>query len=144
MLYFEDVEVGSARTSGEFELTEAGVVDFARAWDPQPFHVDPEAARRSPFGGLTASACHVFAVAARLLSEMEPLAVIAAARHELDLLRPARPGDRLAMTVTCIDKRESRSKPDRGTVRLAAELVTPDGAVTARLTSTILLARRAG
>lgn len=99
MLYFEDVEVGSARTSGEFELTEQGVVEFARAWDPQPFHVDPEAARRSPFGGLTASACHIFSVAGKLLSEMEPLAVIAAARHELDLLKPARPGDRLSLTV---------------------------------------------
>ena len=46
MRYFEDVEVGSARTSGEFELTEQDVVDFARAWDPQPFHVDTEAARQ--------------------------------------------------------------------------------------------------
>jgi acyl dehydratase len=142
MLYFEDVEVGSARTSGEFELTEQGVVDFASVWDPQPFHVDPEAARASPFGGLTASACHIFSVAGKLLSEMEPLAVIAAARHELDLLRPARPGDLLSLTVACAEKRESRSKPDRGTVRLVAELKTPDGSVTARLTSLIVLARR--
>ena len=142
MLYFEDVEVGSARTSGEFELTEQGVVDFASVWDPQPFHVDPEAARRSPFGGLTASACHIFSVAGKLLSEMEPMAVIAAARHELDLLKPARPGDRLSLTVACAEKRPSKSKPDRGTVRLEAELRTPDGATTARLTSTIVLARR--
>jgi acyl dehydratase len=143
MLYFEDVEVGSARTSGEFELTEKDVVDFASVWDPQPFHGDPEAARASPFGGLTASACHIFCVAAKLLSEMEPLAVIAAARHELDLLRPARPGDRLHMTVTCAERRESRSKPDRGTVHLETELRTADGSVTARLTSAIVLARRA-
>jgi acyl dehydratase len=142
MLYFEDVEMGSARTSGEFELTEQGVVDFARAWDPQPFHVDPEAARQSPFGGLTASACHIFSVAGKLLSEMEPMAVIAAARHELDLLRPARPGDRLSLTVTCAEKRPSNSKPDRGTVKLEAELRTPDGAPTARLTSLIVLARQ--
>jgi acyl dehydratase len=111
MLYFEDVEVGSARTSGEFELTEREVIDFARAWDPQPFHVDPQAAARSPFGGLTASACHVFCIAAKLLSEMEPLAVVAAARHELDLLRPARPGDRLSMTVTCTESRRRRASP---------------------------------
>jgi acyl dehydratase len=142
MLYFEDVEVGSARASGEFELTEKDVVDFARSWDPQPFHVDPEAARRSPFRGLTASACHVFCVAARLLSQMEPLAVIAAARHELDLVRPARPGDRLSMSVACAEKRASRSKPDRGTVRFESELTTTDGSVTARLTSIIVLARR--
>jgi acyl dehydratase len=142
MLYFEDVEVGSARTSGEFELTEPDIVEFAQTWDPQPFHVDPEAARRSPFGGLTASACHIFSVAGKLLSEMEPLAVIAAARHELDLLRPARPGDRLSLIVACADKRASKSKPDRGTVTLEAELRTPDKAVTARLTSHIVLARR--
>ena len=142
MLYFEDVEVGSARTSGVFELTGDEVIQFARVWDPQPFHVDPEAARASPFGGLTASACHVFCVAAKLLSEMEPLAVIAAARHELDLIRPARPGDKLTLTVGCVEKRPSKTKPDRGTVRLESELRTTDQSVTARLTSTILLARR--
>jgi acyl dehydratase len=142
MLYFEDVEVGTARTSGAFELAEQDVVDFARVWDPQPFHVDPEAARASPFGGLTASACHVFCIAARLLSEMEPLAVIAAARHELDLARPARPGDRLSLTVACTERRASRSREDRGTVRFASELKTTDGSVTARLTSLIVLARR--
>jgi NAD(P)-dependent dehydrogenase (short-subunit alcohol dehydrogenase family) len=75
-------------------------------------------------------------------SEMEPLAVIAAARHELDFLRPARPGDRLSMTVACAEKRASRSKPDRGTVRLESELKTTDGSVTARLSSHIVLARR--
>jgi acyl dehydratase len=141
MLYFEDVEVGSARTSGEFELTEDEVIQFAQVWDPQPFHVDPDAARRSPFGGLTASTCHIFCVAAKLLSEMEPLAVIAAARHELDLLKPARPGDRLSLTVGCAEKRPSTKKADRGTVRLESELRTADGSVTARLTSVIVLAR---
>ena len=142
MLYFEDIELGSTRTSGEFELTEQDVVEFARVWDPQPFHVDPAAARQSQFGGLTASACHVFCVAARLLSEMEPLAVIAAKRHELELVRPVRPGDRLSMTVACVDKRGSQSRPDRGTVRFDSELKTPDGLVAARLVSFILLARR--
>ncbi len=142
MLYFEDLEVGSTRTSGELELTERDVVDFARVWDPQPFHVDPDAARRSPFGGLTASACHVFCVAARLLSEMEPLAVIAAARHELELVRPARPGDRLSMKVTCVEKRASTSKSDRGTVRFESELRQQDDLVTARLDSIILIACR--
>jgi acyl dehydratase len=142
MLYFEDLEVGSTRTSGELELTETDVVEFAGVWDPQPFHVDPEAALRSPFGGLTASACHVFCVTARLLSELEPLAVIAAARHELELLRPVRPGDRLSLTVACGEKRESQSKPDRGTVRFDSELKTGDGSVAARLTSIILIARR--
>ena len=73
---------------------------------------------------------------------MEPLAVIAAARNELDLLRPARPGDRLSMTVACAEKRPSTKKPDRGTVRLESELKTTDGSVTARLVSTIVLARR--
>lgn len=142
MLYFEDLAVGSTRTSGEFELTEMDVVEFARVWDPQPFHVDPESARRSEFGGLTASACHVFCVAARLLSELEPLAVIAAARHELELVRPARPGHRISMTTTCVEKRESRSKQDRGSVRFASELRAQDGHVIARLVSVILLARR--
>ena len=142
MLYFEDVEVGSARTSGAFELTEDEIIEFAREWDPQPFHIDPEAARASPFKGLTASACHIFSIAGKLLSQMEPLAVIAAARHELDLVRPARPGDTLALTVKCVEQRPSRTKLDRGTVRLESELTTPDEQVTARLTSTLVLARR--
>ena len=74
MLYFEDLQVGDSRVSGSHELREEEIIAFARQWDPQPWHVDREAAARSPMGGLTASSCHTYSVAALLLSRMEPIA----------------------------------------------------------------------
>ncbi|MEJ6022215.1 MaoC/PaaZ C-terminal domain-containing protein [Ramlibacter sp. PS4R-6] len=142
MEYFEDLEVGVAHTVGEFELREEDIIRFASEWDPQPFHVDPEAARRTPMGGITASACHIMAVAAWLMRYQKPLAVIAAARHEFDLLNPARPGDRISKTSTCLEKRPSKSKPDRGIAIFDSLLKTQAGTEIARLRSTIVVARR--
>ena len=58
MLYFEDVRIGDARTASEHALSEEEIIAFAREWDPQPWHVDHEAAARSPMQGLTASSAH--------------------------------------------------------------------------------------
>src|SRR5437762_3186131 len=98
MRYFEQIEVGTPiANSGQYEFKEADIIRFASEWDPQPFHIDPEAAMKTPMGGLTASACHIFAVTAWLMRyDDEPLAVIAAAKHEFELLQPARPGDRIS------------------------------------------------
>jgi acyl dehydratase len=116
MLYFEDFLVGQSRSAGTHELTAEDIVAFARQWDPQPWHVDPVAAERSPMQGLTASSCHTYSIAALLLSRMEPAAGIASLKHEIGLPNPARPGDRLTLTMTCAEKRLSASKPDRGLV----------------------------
>lgn len=142
MLYFDDMEVGSSYTVGEYEFKEEEMIRFAREWDPQPFHIDPEAASKTPMGGITASTCHILAVAARLMQQEQPLAVIAGARHELDLLQPTRPGDRISKVVTCLEKRPSKSKPDRGIVIFEAHLKTQTGAGVANIRSTFVLARK--
>lgn len=141
MLYFEDFEVGQSRSAGVHELTEADIIAFARQWDPQPWHVDPDAAARS-HGGLTASSCHTYSVAALLLSRMEPAAGIASLKHEIELPNPARPGDRLTLTMTCVEKRPSGTKPDRGLMTFEGVLANQDGVPVLRLRSLMMIRTR--
>jgi len=70
MLYFEDFRIGDVRSVGDVEMREDEIIAFARQWDPQPWHVDPDAAARSPMRGITASSAHTFAVAAKLLNRL--------------------------------------------------------------------------
>ncbi len=142
MRYFEDIEIGSAQTAGTHELHDEDIIAFARQWDPQPWHVDPQAAERSPMKGLTASSVHSYAVAALLLNQMEPTAGIASIKHELELPNPARPGDRLTLTMTCIDKRASESKPDRGLVTFDGVLANQHGTVVLKLRSLMMVKTR--
>jgi len=143
MLYFEDLQVGDSRVSGSHELREEEIIEFARQWDPQPWHVDPEAAARSPMKGITASSCHTYSVAALLLSRIEPIAGIASLKHELELPAAARPGDLLSLKVTFTDKRPSESKPDRGLVIMESVLSNQAGTVVLRLRSLMMIKRRA-
>jgi acyl dehydratase len=142
MLYFEDFEIGQSRTAGIHELREEDIIAFARQWDPQPWHVDPEEAARSPMKGLTASSCHTYSIAALLLSRMEPAAGIASLKHEMELPNPARPGDQLTFTMTCVDKRASASKPDRGLVTCDAVLANQDGTPVLKIRSLLMIKTR--
>lgn len=141
-VYFEELEVGSRRSTGAVELTREEIIDFAREWDPLPIHVDPEAAASSQFGSLTACGSHVFCVATKLANQLKPLAVIAGLKQELEFTAVVRPGDRLSLHSECVDKRVSRSKPDRGIVTFLAEIANQDGTVVLRMRSTLLLKRR--
>ena len=141
MLYFEDFVIGAARTAGPHELAAADMIAYASQWDPQPWHVDPEEAERT-HGGLTASSGHTYSIAALLLSRMEPAAGIASLRHEIELPHPARPGDRLTLTMTCVEKRPSESKPDRGLVTFEGRLANQDGLAVLTLRSLMMLRRR--
>jgi acyl dehydratase len=142
VLYFEDFQIGQSRTAGVHELSEEDIIAFARQWDPQPWHVDPEAALRSPMHGLTASSCHTYSVAALLLSRMEPTAGIASLKHEIELPNAARPGDRLTVTMTCVEKRASASKPDRGLVTLDAVLSNQHGTPVLKIRSLMMIRTR--
>jgi len=142
MRYFEDFAVGSSQTVGVHELTAEEIIAFAREWDPQPWHVDADIASRSPMKGLTASSVHTYAVAARLLSRMEPAAGIASIRHELELPNPARPGDRLTFTMTCVEKRPSESKPDRGLITFEGVLANQHGTPVMKIRSLMLVKTR--
>ena len=142
MRHFEDIEVGWSQTMAEHALEADAIIAFAREWDPQPWHVDPEAAERSPMRGLTASSAHSYAIAAKLLSKMEPVAGIASLKHEMELPNPARPGDRLALTMTCVDKRASQSKPDRGLLTFEGVLANQRGEAVLRLRSLMMVKTR--
>ena len=142
MRYFEDFRIGDSRTVGDYEMREEEMISFAREWDPQPWHVDHEAAARSPMQGITASSAHTYAVAAKLLNRMEPIAGIASLRHEFELPSPARPGDRLTLTMTCVDKRVSKSKPDRGLVTFDMVLTNQAATQVLRLRSLMMIKTR--
>jgi acyl dehydratase len=144
MLYFDDFEIGESRSAGVHELVGDEIIAFARQWDPQPWHVDSEAAARTPMRGLTASSVHTYAIAALLLNRMEPVAGIASIKHEIELPNPARPGDRLTLTMTCVEKRPSESKPDRGLVTFDGVLANQDALPVLKLRSLMLVWRRAG
>lgn len=145
VLHFDDLGVGDvARSARTFDVTREDVVDFARRWDPQPFHLDEEAGRQSIFGGITACAAHVFAIQSLLATSVEPRwALLAGLGNDgFDLLAPVRPGDRIALVRRVTGTRASRSKPDRGIVEVEMDLVNQRGDVVFRSRGRIMIARR--
>jgi acyl dehydratase len=124
--YFEDYVEGSTFEYGEISLTAEEIMEFARRFDPQPIHVDPEYAARGPFSGLIASGWHTAGVMMRLLADDFISHVASMASPGVDEIRwfiPVRPGDTLSIRVTVLETRRSRSKPDRGIVRSLVEVL---------------------
>ncbi len=128
--YLDDFEVGRSYDLGSFTLTEADIIDFATRFDPQAFHVDPEAAKDSVFGGLIASGWHTVGCVMRLMVDNLIPAESALGSPGIDNLRwlkPVRPGVEYRATYTVESKRDSKSKPDRGMITTTTEVVDPDG-----------------
>ena len=128
--YLEDFVPGEVREYGPVPVSEAEILEFARKYDPQPIHVDPEWARTGPFGGLIASGWHTTALTMRLLVDNYLPAAASLASPGIDELRwarPVRPGDALSVRVTVLEVRPSRSKPDRGLLRSRIEVLDRDG-----------------
>ncbi len=143
--YFEDYVVGTSTEHGSVVVDEAEVLDFGRRFDPQPFHVDRDAAAAGPFGGLIASGWHTCALMMRLLAQqyLSPVSSLGSPGiDELRWLLPVRPGDQLTLRTTVEDARLSRSKPDRGIVRTRVELVNRAGDVVLRLSAMNLIRSR--
>jgi acyl dehydratase len=143
--YFEDYRPGAVYEYGYVTLTEDELLDFARRFDPQPMHVDPEFAKNGPFGGLIASGWHTAGLMMRLLADHYLSRVAGLASPGVDELRwpaPVRPGDRLRLRTTIAEVRESRSKPDRGVVSTRAELLNQDDTVVLSLVAVNLVLRR--
>src|SRR5215831_5873888 len=119
-LYFEEAEVGKLRRAGPYLVSRDEIIEFARKYDPQPFHINEEAAARSVFAGLTASGAHTFAIVISLLPRAQPYSLRILAGLGWDELRlpiPVRPADELYLDVAILEKRESKSNSDRGIVR---------------------------
>jgi acyl dehydratase len=120
-LYFDDFTPGEEIRTRGITLTEGEIIDFALKFDPQPFHLDAEAAKQSIFGGLIASGFHTMALTFRLFSQTNAIAASSLGSPGIDEVRwlqPVRPGDTLSAVVRVLDTRASTSKPDRGIVNL--------------------------
>ena len=136
--YFEDYALGTTYDCGSVSIDQAGIIAFAKEFDPQPFHVDLAAAAAGPFGGLIASGWHTAAIVMRLLVDNYLSAEASLGSAGLDELRwphPVRPGDTLRVRATVVESRRSLSKPDRGIVKTMVEAVNQDGRTVMRATA---------
>ena len=125
-VYFDDFAPGMVREFGRYVVTAEEIVDFASKYDPQPFHVDPEAAKASIYGGLIASGWMTCAVAMRMACDDFVLEAASMGSPGVDKIRwklPVRPDDVLRMRVTVVETRSSQSKPDRGLLRTLWEVI---------------------
>jgi acyl dehydratase len=144
-MYLEDFIPGAIYEFGHAEVTETDIIDFARRFDPQPMHIDPEAAARGHFGGLIASGWHTAAIFTRLFVTHYVSRVASLASPGVDELRwptPLRPGDSLRLRATILEARPSRSKPDRGLVRTRGQLIKQSDEDVLRLDLMNIIARR--
>lgn len=144
-LYFEDLIVGEERVSLiSHVVTPEEIKEFAGKWDPQPFHVDEEAAAKSAYGGLVASSAHIFAINLRLGNHQKHnvAALAGLGMEELVFRHPVRPGDRLSWTSACTEKRVSRTRPDRGIITTLTRMLNQNGDVVMQCKAKILVKRR--
>lgn len=143
--YFEDYVEGEVYRFGSIAVTEDEVIGFAKRYDPQSFHIDPEAARRSPFGGLIASGWHTAGLMMRLFADHYLTHVASLASPGLDELRwlkPVRPGDTLSIRVTVLKAVASKSKPDRGVVTSGIEVLNQADEIVMTLKAVNFIGRR--
>jgi acyl dehydratase len=142
--YFEDIEVGDSQKAGPYSVSKDEIIQFAEKYDPRPFHIDEAAAARSVFAGLSASAAHTFAIFYSLTNKLHPpiRAIAALGYDELRLPNPVRPDDELDLDVRVLEKRESKSKSDRGIFRFRAFLRNQRRETVLECISNILVARR--
>jgi acyl dehydratase len=146
LLYLNDLHVGQRFRSGTHALDERQIIAFAREFDPQPFHIDPEAAKETLFGGLAASGWHTAAVTMRLQVDGGlPIAGGLVGRAGAIVWpTPTRPGDVLRVESEVMEVVPSRSRPDRGTVTVRSETLNQRGEVVQTATIKLLVPRRPG
>ncbi len=148
MDFFEDLVVGTETLFGHYEVTREEVLDFARKFDPQPFHLSDEAAASTHFGRLAASGWHTGAMAmsviVRSMGDGPSASLGSPGIDELRWLKPVYPGDRLTVRGKIIEKTPSRSRSDLGSVRTTTEVINQDGDTVMRYISIVLVRRRPG
>ena len=130
-MYLEDFVAGQKFGSGRLRIEKDRIKSFAAEFDPQPFHLDEDAAaRHSVFRGLAASGWHTAAVTMRLLveSELKPAGgIVGAGFDEFRWPRPVRPGDELHLEIEVLEVRPSKSRPDQGLIKVRTTTVNQDG-----------------
>jgi acyl dehydratase len=129
--YLEDFEIGETWTSPGIQVSEEEIVTFARQYDPQPMHTDPEKAAKSRFGGVIASGWHIVALCMRAFIESGGYGggtpAVGLGVEELRWRRPVRPGDTLTVTREVIAANRSKSRPEFGTLRVKVTVTNQDG-----------------
>jgi acyl dehydratase len=146
MRYWEDFEVGDATDLGPVTVTAEEIVEFASRYDPQPFHLDEEAGRASPFGGLVASGWHTTALFMSMFVRAILLDSASIGSPGVDEIRwraPVRPGDTLTGRTTITDIQPSSTNPGRGTVFTTNEVYNQDGVLVLTMKARGFFARRA-
>ncbi|MGF6597843.1 acyl dehydratase [Paraburkholderia sp. GAS448] len=143
-LYFDDLKVGDTFITGTHEVSAADIKRFAAEFDPQPFHLDDEAARHTMFGGLAASGWHTAAITMRLLVSGGPKLAngVLGAGGEIEWKMPTRPGDVLHVESEVMELTPSRSRTDRGMLVLRSRTINQHGEVVQNLTAKLIVARR--
>ena len=144
-LYFEDFVAGQVFKSGRLQVSREQIIEFAAQFDPQPYHLDEEAARKSAFRGLAASGWHTTALTMRLIvdGEFKPAGgILGVGFDELSWPRPVRPGDELHATSEVLEVRPSKSRPDRGLLKMRTRTFNQNGEVVQEIIANGLVPRR--
>jgi acyl dehydratase len=144
--YLDDFAVGQVFRSGRIRVEADRIKSFAAEFDPQPFHLDPEAATHTFFRGLVASGWHTAALTMRLLadSELKPAGgIIGLGFEELRWPRPVRPGDELSLQTEVLEVRPSQSRPEQGLIKIRVTTLNQTGEAVLTQVGTLLVRRRA-
>jgi acyl dehydratase len=143
--YLEDFAVGQVFNSARTHVDKEQIVAYAKQFDPQPFHLDEEAARKSPFQGLAASGWHTAGMTMRMMldGEFRPAGgILGVGFDELSWPRPVRPGDELHAKSEILEVRPSKSKPDRGMIRVRTTTFNQRDEPVMAFTGNLLVPRR--
>ena len=146
MIYFEDLKVGAETYFGSYQVTREEVLEFARKYDPQPFHLSDEEAAKTHFGRIAASGWHTaamtMAVLARHVVAHKQAGLGSPGIDELRWRKPVYPGDTLHVRGEIVEKTASRSRPEMGSYRTHTTVTNQDGVAVMTFTSIVLIQRR--
>ena len=144
MRSFDDFRSGQSYDLGTTTISEQAIIEFARQFDPQPFHTDPQAAALSRFGGIIASGWQTAGLFMRLYVQQILNTTISLGSPGVDQIRwpnPVRPGDTLTARWTVLECRPSRSKPDRGVIHSRGEMLNQNGEIVMSLEAMNIIGR---
>lgn len=145
MIHFEDVEIGQVRESATKTVLAEEIIEFAREFDPQYYHLDAEAAKDSMFGGLAASGWHTASMMMRLMVDTfvgKTASIGSPGFDDLRWLKPVRPGDVIRVRSTVIDKTPSQRRPEIGSIRFRTEVLNQADEIVLSMTSIGMYRRR--
>ncbi len=143
--FFEDFAVGQVFATGKLLVDTDQIKSFAKQFDPQPYHLDEEAAQKSPFRGLAASGWHTAALTMRLMvdGDFKPAGgILGVGFDALSWPKPVRPGDELHAKSEILEVRPSKSRPDRGTIRVRTTTYNQNDEPVQHFTGNLLVPRR--